>query len=112
EVATLASGFTVTSPCAVKQTATGGVTPYFGVVGMQNMVVHIKSSNLVQGLTTADFGPDITVNSITVTDQNSADVNISISPSAQASSRSVTLTTANVVANVKGLDGADFYVMH
>jgi hypothetical protein len=88
----------------------GGIVPDLGVVGIQNLIVHVSAPNLMQGLTTADFGPGITVNSVTVTDANSADVNISISPTANEGTRDVTLTTANEVASPKNASGKSFYV--
>jgi hypothetical protein len=112
EVASLASGFTVTSPCATRQMVAGGIVPDIGVIGVQNLVVHVGGTNLnlVQDLTTADFGPGITVNSVTVTNATSADVNISISPTAVQGYRDVTLTTANVVVSPRNSAGNAFYV--
>jgi hypothetical protein len=110
EAAALTSGFTVTSPCAPQKMVGGGIVPDLGVVGIQNLIVHVSAPNLMQGLTTADFGPGITVNSVTVTDANSADVNISISPTANEGTRDVTLTTANEVASPKNASGKSFYV--
>ena len=112
EGAALTSGFTVTSPCATTQMVGGGIVPDIGVVGIQNLILHVGGTNLnlVQGLTTADFGPGITVNSVTVTNATSADVNISISPTANQGTRDVTLTTANQVVSPKNTSAQSFYV--
>jgi hypothetical protein len=90
----------------------GGIVPDIGVVGIQNLIVHVGGTNLnlVQGLTTADFGPGITVNSVTVTNATSADVSISISPTANQGTRNVTLTTANQVVSPKNTSAQSFYV--
>ncbi len=110
EVASLASGFTVNTPCAAKQNSATYISPGFGVVGVQNMIVHVGGTGLVQGLTTADFGEGITVNSVTVTDSG-ADVNISIASNAQHGGRNVTLTTANSVMSAKANGSVAFEVM-
>ena len=102
EVATLASGFNVGlgSPTVTK------VTPATGLQG-QTLSVAVTGvfTNFVQGTTTADFGAGVTTNSVTVSSATSASASITISPTASAGLRKVTLTTGTEIASL--VDGWD-----
>ena len=60
-------------------------------------------TNFATGVTTADFGSGITVNSVTVTSTTSATVSISIDPAATVGVRTVTMTTGSEIAIGTGL---------
>lgn len=102
---------TVTSPGCDTQTYTGfftvtagaliieSVTPSTGQPGQQNLSVSLTGSgtNWIEGTTTADFGPGITVASLTVTSPTSATAVINIDPSAPQQANTVTITTGSEV---------------
>ncbi len=96
EIATLLSGFNVTSSTpAVTQ-----VSPNTGPQGQQNLQITItgQSTHLVQGTTTANFGAGITVASLTVNSATMATVVLNIDPAATPGPRNVTLTTGSEAA--------------
>jgi hypothetical protein len=97
ESASLASGFTVTAGTPVITQ----VNPGSGTQGQTNLNVAITGqfTHFAQGTTTANFGANITVNSVTVTDATDATVNISISGTATGGSRSISLTTGTEVVS-------------
>lgn len=98
EVETLANGFTVTAgtPTLVS------VSPASGQPGQQNISVVLTGqfTNWVQGTTTANFGPGITVTSLTVTSSTSAMAVLSANASAAAGAHTVTLTTGSEIATL------------
>ena len=63
-----------------------------------SVIVTGQNTHFVSGTTTAYFGTDITVNSVTVSSATSATVNITISPIAALNYHTVTLTTGSEVA--------------
>jgi RHS repeat-associated protein len=77
------------------------VEPNTGQPGQQNLSVLIEenfgTSYWVPGLTTASFGPGITVNSLTVNGTYAAIAVLNISPAAATGPRTVTLTTGSEV---------------
>lgn len=88
-----------------------GLSPAAGLQGQTiDVVISGKRSapyetHFAQGLTSADFGTGITVNSVTVTGQADATVNVTISPKAAPGVRVVKLTTdAEVALSVIGFD--------
>ena len=90
EIATLANGFAVAfGPAALTQ-----LNPNTGAQG-QTLSVQItgQATHFVQDVTFANFGPDVTINSLTVTSETTATASITITPLASASARTVTLTT-------------------
>ena len=97
ESASLASGFTVTAGTPVITL----VNPGSGTQGQTNLNVAITGqfTHFAQGTTTANFGANITVNSVTVTDATDATVSISISGTATGGSRSISLTTGTEVVS-------------
>jgi RHS repeat-associated protein len=75
------------------------VNPNSGQQGQQNLSVALagNGTNWAQGTTTADFGPGITVASLTVTSPTSATAVLNISPSAPQQPNTVTITTGSEV---------------
>lgn len=75
------------------------VTPDTGAAG-EELVVQLNTVNttLIEGLTTANFGSGITVKSIDVLDESTADVMIEIDADAASGFRNVQLTTSDEVA--------------
>jgi hypothetical protein len=97
EVASLPTGFTVTSGTATLLS----VSPNSGQQGQNIATVAIvgQNTNFVQGTTVATFGAGITVNSLTVNSATTATANITIQNGATLGARTVTLTTgAEIVA--------------
>lgn len=87
--------FTVTAGALIIES----VTPSAGQPGRQNLSVALTGSgtNWVQGTTTANFGPGITVASLTVTSLTSATAVINIDPSAPQQANTLTMTTGSEV---------------
>jgi hypothetical protein len=97
EVASLASGFTVT---ATATPVIQSVTPNTGQQGQTLASVSVvgQSTNFVNGTTLANFGAGIAVNSTNVTDATHATVSITIAAGAGTGGRTVTMTTGSEVA--------------
>lgn len=95
EVLTLPFAFVVTSgPAAVS-----GLSPASGGQGATlNVVVTGVNTHFTAGVTTAAFGPGISVNSVSVTNATSATVNITIAGNATPGQNSVALTTQGETA--------------
>lgn len=96
EVETRVNGFAVTSTVNPLMQ----ILPNTSQQGQQNLSVLIADnfgSYWVPGLTVADFGPGITVTSLTVNGQYSATAVLNISPSAGAGPRTVTITTGSEI---------------
>jgi hypothetical protein len=70
------------------------VTPNSGSQGAANLSVVLTGSftNFVQGTTTVDFGPGITVNSLTVTPPNSVTALLNVAPAATIGPRDIKVT--------------------
>ncbi len=98
EVALSPSGFAVTANGATPVIQT--VTPDAGQPGQvfASVTVVGQGTNFVDGITVADFGPGITVNSTSVTDATHATVSITIAANAPAGTRVVTMTTGSEIA--------------
>jgi hypothetical protein len=67
-----------------------------------NVIVVGSQTHWVQGITTANFGPYINVNTVTVADAQHATVNITVQPSAPLTFYNVSLTTVGEVATGLG----------
>jgi hypothetical protein len=95
EVVTLANGFTVNAASPVITT----VNPNTGAQGQANLNVTftVNSVRLVQGRTTASFGPSVTVHSLTVTDATHATARITVASDAALGARNVSLTMGRQV---------------
>ena len=63
-----------------------------------NVAVTGQETHFAQGSTTGNFGPGITINSITVTDATHATANITIASNAALGARDVSLTTGGELA--------------
>jgi len=86
------------------------VSPASGQQGQTlSVAVSGQFTNFVNGTTTADFGPGITVNSVNVTSAAAATVNITVSALAAIGSRTVTLTTGSELAS--SLDTGSFFTV-
>jgi hypothetical protein len=75
------------------------VNPNSGQQGQQDLAVTLtgKSTDWVQGTTTASFGAGIIVASLTVTSPTTATASINIDPAAATGARTVTMTTGSEV---------------
>ena len=73
----------------------GSVAPNSATQGQSNLNITItgQGTHFAQGVTTASFGGDITVNTVTVTSATSATVNVTLQDFATPGLRTVTLTT-------------------
>jgi hypothetical protein len=102
EVVTLADGFAVTSDASPTITLVTPATYPQGAATI-DVVVSGGSTHFVQGTTTANFGGDITVNSVTVQSPTQATVNITLASTIPTGPRTVRLSTgAEVVSLVDG----------
>ncbi|MDX2151723.1 MAG: Ig-like domain-containing protein [Bryobacteraceae bacterium] len=94
ETASIVNGFTV-------QPGTPVVSSLSPAAGQQGQTLNVNVlavfTNFQQGITTANFGAGVTVNSVTVTSATSATVNLSISPVTTTGFRTVTMTTGTEV---------------
>ena len=97
EVATDTNGFDVTQGSA----AITSLNPNSGAQGTQaNVIVTGTNTNFAQGQTTANFGPNIGINSVTVSSLTSATVSITIAGNATVGAQTVSLTTGGEVASL------------
>jgi Glucodextranase, domain B len=92
EVVTLTNGFTVTagSPALIS------LSPNTGQQGQQGLAITSitgQFTHWVQGTTTANFGPGITVAALTINSPTSASAVLNIDPAAATGAHNVTLTT-------------------
>src|SRR6266850_6782619 len=97
EVVSLQNGFSVTPGTPVLTT----VNPNTGRQGQQNLSVNLTGqfTHWLQGTTTASFGTDITVNSVTVANATSLTADISLAANAAQGFRTVSvLTGAEIVS--------------
>ncbi|MGA9977890.1 MAG: Ig-like domain-containing protein [Candidatus Sulfotelmatobacter sp.] len=97
EIATLKSAFIIADPNNV-HTITS-VTPAFGTQG-QSLTVSLTAvgTSFQQGVTSANFGSGITVNSLTITDATDALANITISNTTTVGYRTITMVTDGEIA--------------
>jgi 6-phosphogluconolactonase (cycloisomerase 2 family) len=100
QVLTLYNAFAITAgPAAVSLTA-----PSQASQGQTlNVVVTGTNTHFTRAAPAASFGPGVTVNSVAVTDDLHATVNISVSPQAVPGQFNVTMTTLGEVASAQGL---------
>ena len=99
ETVTRTNGFTVNAP------SLGAPSPTSGYQGdtNKNITVSGTGTHFVNGTTTANFGANITVNSVTVTSATAATVNITISTGAATGARNFSMTTGTeTVTNTGG----------
>jgi hypothetical protein len=76
-----------------------GVSPNFGTQGQtMNVTLTATGTNFVDGVTYANFGDGITVNSLTVSDLTDAVANITISNTTYVGYRTITLVTGGEFA--------------
>lgn len=97
EVVTLPNAFTVTAATPY----ISSVTPTSALQGTSNLDVSVVGTftSFAANTPTANFGPNIAVNSITVTDNTHLKINISIANTAFAGGRTVSLTTNGTIFN-------------
>jgi hypothetical protein len=95
EVAAVVNGFTVLQTVPFIQF----VSPSTGAQGSTIDVTVVGSLTAFDETTTFDFGPGVTVNSVTPTSATHATVNVTVSPVAQRTTRAVSATTAGVTAS-------------
>ena len=97
EAAAINSGFLVTqgSAAIVSVLANQG-----GQGQLLNIAVVGSNTNFQQNVTSASFGPNIGINSVTVTDLTHATVNISISGNATLGAQNVSMTTGGEIAGL------------
>jgi len=94
--------YTVVDGCPAT-TRTLTVSPATGRQGDSlDVSVFGDSTHFEQGVTTADFGPGITVDAVNVTSETTAVVRITIDAVASLGSRTVTLTTRTEIASQVG----------
>jgi hypothetical protein len=92
ETASLISAFTIADP-TLQHTITA-VTPAFGTQGQTlNVAITAVGTHFVQGVTIANFGDGISLNSLTITDATDAIANISISNTTPIGYRTLTMQT-------------------
>ena len=101
EVARVSYGFRVLVIAAGQPVLTDA-TPNSGQPGQQKLSVTLtgQSTHFLQGTTSADFGPGITVASLTVASPTSATAFVDIDPGAPVGGRDVILTTDTEVVTL------------
>jgi RHS repeat-associated protein/uncharacterized repeat protein (TIGR01451 family) len=94
EVAALTNGFSVNPGPAV----ISAFSPTSLAAGQQNMTVTLtgSSTHFAQGVSTAAFGPGITIDSLTVNSPTSATAVVSVSPAASGGRTIAVITSAEV----------------
>jgi hypothetical protein len=97
EVASLISAFIIADPN--NQHEITSATPAFGIQGQTlSVALTATGTNFSQGVTYANFGDGISINSLTVTDATDAVANITISNTTYVGYRSITLVTGGEFA--------------
>ncbi len=86
---TLAGAFTVTNPTPQLT----NVAPALGSIG-QTLQVVLSGNNFINGVSTANFGNDITINSTTVNSSGQMTVDITIAANAATGPRNVSVTNS------------------
>jgi hypothetical protein len=101
EVARLSNGFRILVITAGQPVLTDA-NPNAGQPGQQELSVTLtgQSTHFVQGTTTVDFGPGISVASLTVTSPTSATAVVNIDPGASIGGRDVVLATNTEVVTL------------
>ncbi len=95
--ASLPGGFNVMRS-AVLTPVIQAVSPASGTVGKSvEVVIDSRDTAFVDGVTTADFGPGIQVDSLSVTSPTRATVRITIAPGATLGPRTIRLTTGTEI---------------
>jgi RHS repeat-associated protein len=95
EVAALTGGFAVNSGPFISQ-----INPNTGQQGQQNLSVNVTGAftHFAQGTTTANFGANVTVASLTISSATTATAVLNIDPAAILGARTVAFTTGTEVA--------------
>ena len=98
ETASLISAFVIADPN--NQHTITSVSPAFGIQGQMafNVAITATGTNFSQGVTYANFGDGISINSLKITDATDAVANISISNTTPIGYRSITLVTGGEFA--------------
>ncbi len=97
ETAPLISAFIIADPN--NQHTLTSITPAFGIQGQTlNVALTATGTNFSQGVTYANFGDGISINSLTVLDATDALANISISNTTYVGYRTITLVTGGEFA--------------
>ncbi|HEY1902662.1 MAG TPA: Ig-like domain-containing protein [Terracidiphilus sp.] len=92
ETASLISAFTIADPTQAHIVAS--VTPAFGSQGeTMNVAIAAVGTHFVQGVTIANFGDGVSMNSLTIHDATDATANITISNTTPVGYRTVTMQT-------------------
>jgi hypothetical protein len=92
ETASLVSAFTIADP-TLQHTITA-VTPAFGTQGQTlNVGITAVGTHFVQGVTIANFGDGVSINSLTITDGTDAVANITVSNTTPIGYRTLTMQT-------------------
>ncbi len=101
EVVTLANGFTVTASSSLPIIT--AISPSSGPAGLAGPVAIVgQNTHFVQGTTTVDLGPGITVTNVQVSCPTCLTAQVSIAATAQAGPHNVTVTTGTEVAVLSG----------
>jgi hypothetical protein len=102
ETASLISAFTIADPTLAHVVT--AVNPAFGSQGQTlNVAITAVGTHFVQGVTIANFGDGVSMNSLTITDSTDAVANITISNTTPIGYRTVTMQTDGEFA-VSGLN--------
>jgi hypothetical protein len=97
ETASLLSAFIIADPNDAHSITS--VAPAFGIQGQTlNVSLTAVGTHFVQGVTFANFGDGITVNSLTITDATDAQANITISNTTYVGYRTITMQTGGEFA--------------
>jgi len=97
ETASLISAFIIADPN--NQHTLTSISPAFGIQGQtMNVALTATGTNFSQGVTYANFGDGISINSLTILDATDAQANISISNTTYVGYRTVTLVTGGEFA--------------
>src|SRR5262249_23562686 len=114
DIITAPGGFTVNAGGLITTTAISLIpvttfipaiaqaAPNTGMQGSKNLNVTLtgKLTHFVQGTTTADFGPGITVASLKVDSATSASATLNIDPAATGGARTITVKTGGETASL------------
>jgi RHS repeat-associated protein len=98
EVATLTNAFNVTTGVPTLFSASPSTEPQS--TPAVNISISGEFSHFAQGVSVADFGPGVIVNSLTVSSATGATANITVDPLAQSGQRNVTVTTGSEAATL------------
>jgi Bacterial Ig-like domain len=97
EVASLAAGFRINPGIPTFQSASPNSAHQGDTL---NVIIGSLYSHFINTVTTADFGANITVNSVTVNSATQATVNITLDPAAAVGTRTITMATTTTTLGV------------